>query len=75
MSIKETIITVHQTCGTYQTNTVRGVRASCTCGDEAAALALARKLYPGRLVQAEQVKKGSDRIGETHWRLQTEQAT
>lgn len=68
------IITVRAAYGTYQTNTVRGLRASCTGGEQSAAEALARKLYPGQVVVAEPAKS-SVIHGMTYWRIHVGQAT
>lgn len=66
-----TDITVRSANGTYQTNTVQGMRASCTAGDRQAAQRLGEKLYGASLLTVEPLPRGSDH-NLTHWRLHAE---
>lgn len=43
--------------GTYKTNRIQGVQASCTAGPEQAVMALAKKVFPGRGVT---IRKSGD---------------
>lgn len=61
-------ITVRSMNGTYQTNTVQGVRASCTAGAMQAAQRLGEKLYGASLVRVQQLPDRGD-FGSTHWQL------
>lgn len=65
-------IRVRSTNGTYQTNIVRGLNASCTAGEKHAAQRLGEKLYGASLVTVEALShQGSDH-SLTHWRLHAE---
>jgi hypothetical protein len=72
MKTETIIIQVRQGGGTYKTNTVRGLSASCTAGDRNAADALGRKLFGARFVSAVELRPGLrlDYDGRTHWRLE-----
>ena len=63
--------TVRSANGTYQTNTVQGMRASCTAGDRQAAQRLGEKLSGSSLVAVVALPRGSDH-NLTHWRLYAE---
>ncbi|MDD5031178.1 MAG: hypothetical protein PHH58_17065 [Rhodoferax sp.] len=69
--VQTTDITVKSVCGTYQTNTVQGMRASCTTGDRQAAERLGEKLYGASLVTVSQVPVRGDHTC-THWQLYAE---
>lgn len=69
--VQTTDVTVRSAGGTYQTNTVQGMRASCTAGDKNAAQRLGEKLYGASLVTVEPLPRGSDHT-ITHWRLHAE---
>ena len=69
--VQTTDITVRSVTGTYQTNTVKGMRASCTVGDRQAAQRLGEKLYGASLLIVEQLPRDSD-MNLTHWRLHAE---
>lgn len=64
-------ITVKQQYGTYKTNIVRGLNASCTAGERQAAERLGQKLYGESFLNAEMVSIG-ETIGATRWRLHAE---
>ncbi len=61
-------ITVKQQYGTYKTNIVRGLNASCTAGERQAAERLGQKLYGESFVGAEMVDFDAT-IFATRWRL------
>lgn len=69
--VQTTNIRVKSVCGTYQTNTVQGMRASCTTGDRQAAERLGEKLYGASLVTVSQVPVRGDNTC-THWQLYAE---
>ncbi|MCM2340433.1 hypothetical protein [Rhodoferax sp.] len=69
--VQTTNITVRSMNGTYQTNTVQGIRASCTAGDKQAAQRLGEKLYGASLVHVSQVPVRGD-YTLTHWKLYAE---
>lgn len=74
-STKTTAITVTQKDGTYQTNSIEGMRASCTAGEHQAAERLGRKLYGASLVTVEpQTLKGAG-SGKTLWIAHAEPLT
>ena len=64
----DTIVKLY--CGAYQTNTVRGQRASCTEGPDGAARALGLKLFGADFNYVQQV--ASNVAGDTSitvWRI------
>lgn len=72
MNSEIVIVQVRQTCGTYQTNTVRGLKASCTAGEQQAAQALGRKIFGDRLLSITQSPMSfSD--GRSNWVLKARQ--
>lgn len=64
-------IVVRQTLGTYQTSTVRGLKASCTTGAQQAAQRLGEKLFGKSLVTASNVPGPADH-SVTYWQLLAE---
>ena len=61
-------ITVRASGGTYMTNRVNKLQASCTSGPEHAAKRLGVKLFGASLDRVESLGDGS-RYGITKWRL------
>lgn len=56
--------------GAYTTNTVRGERASSTCGAEQAAERLGPKLFPETFLRVEQLAgQAGDGCSVTRWRV------
>ncbi len=73
MTCNTTDIIVRQNNGTYQTNSIGGVKASCTCGERQAAERMGQKLYGQSFLRAERLKNlSSDDHNVSHWRLLAE---
>lgn len=71
-STPTTAITVTQKMGTYQTNSVDGLRASCTAGEHQAAERLGSKLYGASLVRVEPLTLKGGGAGVTQWTAHAE---
>lgn len=71
-STNTTAITVTQKDGTYQTNSVDGLRASCTAGERQAAERLGNKLYGASLVRVEPLTLKGGGAGKTQWMAHAE---
>lgn len=65
-------VKVRATFNSYQTGTVRGLRASCSSGPEQAARALGRKLYGEKLISVTETEQSTAMRmhGATHWRIE-----
>jgi len=62
--------TVQYTTGAYQTNTVRGQRASCSHAEDEAARHLGAKLFGDQLYHVERIDlKPGDKPGMSRWLL------
>ena len=60
--------TVQYTTGAYQTNTVRGQRASCSHAEDEAARHLGAKLFGDQLDHVERIDlKPGDKPGMSRW--------
>lgn len=71
MQTASTTIRVRQHGGTYLTNTVRGIKASCTVGERQAADRMGQKLYGDSFLRAEPLKYRTE-FGTSNWKLHAE---
>lgn len=71
MQTASTTIQVRQYGGTYLTNTVRGIKASCTSGERQAADRMGQKLYGESFLRAEPLK-AAPAVGMSSWKLHAE---
>lgn len=69
-STETVVCKVWPTHNSYQTSAVRGMKARCTAGPEAAAKALGRKLFGDDLVGVMQLPISVAGSSETQWRIE-----
>lgn len=71
--IKSAYIKVRSANGTYQTNTINGLQASCTAGERQAAERLAVKLFGGGSHSVKEIPQTTPEPGVTQWHLRAGQ--